>query len=315
MEIRSKHTRFRAYQLRSKGSSFSYWDGSRFILGEARYNKDNKNSIWHELKVCGKTSIDVLHITSWDSDHCAAVDLEGILEDLKPNLIECPGHPINTGIQNQVTSHTLINNYLSSNKAIPKTINVVKLDPNYISSLFPAKAWSYNNIIYNNKKDYSEENNNSSIKLFKSGSFSVLSLGDLEKDEISQWLSKFNIIQNEVDVLLLSHHGSDNGFTSSYFLNSVKPKVAISLSNWNNQHNHPSPAIISRIRNKKIDYYSTKQGDLIIESIDDHTRKFKVWNFIFNGGQLKEEPKTYTTKRGSKESVDKFIYIINNWEK
>ncbi len=45
MEILAKHTRFRAYQLKSKGSSFSYWGGARFVLGEARYNDDNKNSI------------------------------------------------------------------------------------------------------------------------------------------------------------------------------------------------------------------------------------------------------------------------------
>lgn len=315
MEILAKHTRFRAYQLKSKGSSFSYWDGTRFVLGEARYNDDNKNSIWHELKRCGKGAIDVLHITSWDADHCASSELENILKDLKPKTIECPGHSINKEIQNQVDSLKLISAYLSAGKNTPKIVKVNKLDTTYISSLNSAKPWTYNNIIYDNKKDYKEENNNSNIKLFKAGNFSVLSLGDLEKEEISKWLASFDIIKNEVDVMLLAHHGSDNGFTSSDFLGAVKPKVAISLSNWNNQHNHPSAAILSRLRDKKIDYYSTKQGDLIIESIGDHTRQYSVWNFIADGEKLKEEPKKYKTKRASKETTDKLVEAIKNWKK
>ena len=56
MELKNIHTRFRAYQMTVKGSSFSYWDSSTgiFVLGEARFNDDNKASIFHELSKCGK---------------------------------------------------------------------------------------------------------------------------------------------------------------------------------------------------------------------------------------------------------------------
>ena len=39
---------------------------------------------------CGLDRIDVLHITSWDQDHCKAGELENILKDLKPRCIEYP---------------------------------------------------------------------------------------------------------------------------------------------------------------------------------------------------------------------------------
>lgn len=65
----SKNTRFRAYQLGSKGSSFSYSVDNHFTLIEARYNDINKKSIQFELKKIGVQYIDCLHITSWD-DHC-----------------------------------------------------------------------------------------------------------------------------------------------------------------------------------------------------------------------------------------------------
>lgn len=313
MELKSIHTRFRAYQLKTKGGSFSYWNGSQFILGEARYNDDNKNSIWHELKVCGKTSIDKLHITSWDADHCSCKDLELILKELKPKTIQYPGYDIDTSVQNQVESLKLIAEYEAKDSGIPKLVSIQRFDPPTISKLNPAQEWSYNNVIYNTKKDYPDSNNNSTVKKFRNGSFSVLSLGDLEKEEISKSLCSCPILKNEVDIMLLAHHGSDNGFTSDLFLDTLKPKVAISLCNYSNMHGHPDEAILKKLRDRKIEYYSTKQGDIIIESIDDHTKKYKVWNYISDGEKLKDEPKSFTTKRASKVSSVNLLNSLNKF--
>jgi len=305
MEFKSIHTRFRAYQLKTKGSSFSYWDGSRFILGEARYNEDNKKSIFHELKQCGKQSIDVLHITSWDSDHCAANDLKDILIELKPKIIEYPGYDIDKTKQNETFCYNLIIGY---QKQLGFTS--VKIDNVYISRLNDCERWSYTNLLYNNKKDYPEANNNSTVKLFRSGCFSVLSLGDLEKEEISKWIVQFPTIIEEVDVLLLAHHGSDNGFTTDEFLKSVKPRVALALCNWSNNYGHPSDAILARLRNNNILYNSTKQGDIIIESIDGHTVKYKVWNYISNGDKLEDVSNIIFTKRENKRIQENFIRLL-----
>lgn len=311
MEFQTKHTRFRAYQLKSKGSSFSYWDGSNFTLCEARYNDDNKNSIWHELKVCGKTSIDLLHITSWDADHCSSTELINLLKELKPKRIEYPGYPIDTNTPNQVASLAAITNYEASELTTPKIIRVNKIDGDYVSKLNNATEWGYSNILFNNKKDYPASNNNSTIKLFKTGCFSVLSLGDLELEEISKWLVQFKMIKTEVDILIMAHHGSDNGFTTADFLDAVKPKVAFCLCDFDNQYDHPSKNVLQLLLNRKIDYYSTKQGDVIIESIEDHQKKYKVWDYISNGGKLRESPETYRTKRSSKAFLDALNKIIN----
>lgn len=297
MEIISKHTRFRAYQLTTKGSSFSYWDGTNFTLGEARYNQDNKNSIWHELKVCGMQRITTLHITSWDSDHCSSTELIQILLELKPIVIEYPGYEIHSEIQNQVDCLRIIENYIKLDGNNPKVLKANKLDSSYISTLPSATSWDYKNILFNNKKDYPEPNNNSSIKLFKSGCFSVLSLGDLEKREISDWLTKFSVIQNEVDILIMAHHGSDNGFTTNEFLNTINPKAAICLCDYGNQYSHPSKSVLGLLQTRGIEYYSTKSGDIIIESINNHTTQYKLWNFISNGMKLESVSKPINTKR------------------
>ena len=77
------YTRFRAYQLGEKGASFSISVDQYFILIEARYNSVNKPHVIYEMELSGVAHIDVLHITSWDEDHCKSTELEDIIKELK----------------------------------------------------------------------------------------------------------------------------------------------------------------------------------------------------------------------------------------
>ncbi|MFA6661103.1 MAG: hypothetical protein WCS62_05785 [Bacilli bacterium] len=308
MELTTKHTRFRAYQLKSNGSSFSYWDGSHFTLCEARYNDDNKASIWHELRsVCRKSSIDTLHITSWDVDHCNNSELTKILSELRPSHIEVPGYSPHTDQGN--ASLKQIDDYLSLNNAT-FTINSSK----ELSVLPNAIRWDNNNCLWS--KDIAQKpNDNSSIKLFRTGCFTVLSLGDIESSDIAQGLLSSEIMCEEVDILILSHHGADNGFTSDEFLKGINPKIAIALCDWGNRYSHPNQSIIQRLNRNAISYYSTKQGDVIIESIDDHRSKYKVWNYISNGDRCESVSESKVTKKAEenqREMFRRYSYLIRS---
>lgn len=90
--IRSVVTRFRGYQLGTAGSSFSYFADGSFTLIEARATDFSRPQLLEELKACGKTKINTLHITSWDQDHCSVPGLEWILKELVPSRIEVPGY-------------------------------------------------------------------------------------------------------------------------------------------------------------------------------------------------------------------------------
>ena len=89
-------TRFRAYQLGSHGSSFSYFAGNTFTLLEARVTDQSRPRLLAELKACGRRTIGTLHITSWDNDHCSEGDLEWLLDHLAPRRIEYPGYQPHT---------------------------------------------------------------------------------------------------------------------------------------------------------------------------------------------------------------------------
>lgn len=92
MTARSIITRFRAYQLGTAGASFSLYVDGTFTLIEARLTDISRPNLDQELTECGKSAIDVLHITGWDQDHCAKADLEEVLLRYKPATIEYPGY-------------------------------------------------------------------------------------------------------------------------------------------------------------------------------------------------------------------------------
>ena len=277
------YTRFRAYQLGEKGASFSISVDQYFILIEARYNSVSKPHVIYEMGLSGVAHIDVLHITSWDEDHCKPTELEDIIRELGPSVIECPGYAPHT-----ITGLMSLSLILKSGcKVVRVTPSIVK---NQIFSRLVGRDLFYGPI---NIEEGSTSNNMSVIKLFRIGSFQVLSLGDCEDSDIADELVKNEVITKEVDILILAHHGADNGFTTTDFLKAVNPRVAICACDWDNMYSHPSDKVRSMLSNLGIKYYSTKAGDIIVQSIDKYN--FKISNYITNN-EKKDSVETFMNK-------------------
>ena len=268
------YTRLRVYQLGTKGSSFSISVENHFTLVEARYNEHNSNDIWWELNNMGKTSIDVLHITSWDSDHCAYNELVGILEDLKPSKIEYPSCKPDT----ETGKNALREIQRYQGVKVPVTPAVVKAETK--------ERLKGVDVFFNPIQDEGNHNDNSVVKLFRRGSFQILSLGDCESEEISKRLGSEELLQKEVDVIILAHHGSSTNFTTNEFLDAIKPRVAICCSNYGNDYGHPLPTIVKRLESAGIPLYHTKMGDIIIQTYNTHS--FKVANYGKNNKELQD---------------------------
>lgn len=261
---------------------FSYWDGSQFTLIDARVGDVSRPNLIAELRVCGKSKIDTLHITSWDADHCCESALREILDTWSPNKIEYPGYEPkkDTG----KTCQRLILDYKERQRR-----RVVKIDPPYIDSLDRASSLGYTNIFYWPKRinvEYS--NDNSSAKFFRTGCFNVLSLGDLESQSISNYLKDRKTLRNETDVLILAHHGAHNGFTTRNFLKNLKPSIAVCSANHGNQFEHPKPEIQQLLKGLKIPYKTTKRGDVVIVSEPPHRRNYTAYNLRSDSTELQD---------------------------
>ena len=274
-------SRLRAYQLGTTGGKFSLFnkENKYFILIEARLTELSEESLEDEMDTCGVTTIDLLHITSWDEDHCNAEELEKILYNYFPKRIEYP--PYCPCTENGEKSLKLIQNYNNT----MKNITCQPMSNNYIRSLNGAKEKVKRNVVYN--IDYfnlEKSNDNSLVKLFRNCEFNVMSLGDVESGEIRDYLMTCSIFKNEIEVLILPHHGADNGFITDEFLKTTKPIIAICSSNYGNQYDHPDEAIKNMLYQNNIPIVTTKTGDVTIEYIGNS--KIEVINFINNGWKV-----------------------------
>lgn len=233
----------------------------------------------------GRKSIDVLHITSWDEDHCRYSELLAILQQLRPALVECSGYAPHT--DNGKNCLSLIKLYVEKGlgKMLRVTTAVVR-EQTY-------EPLMGKDLLFNPVNFSSVSNDNSVVKLFRVGSFQILSLGDCESENISKFLASNEILQSEVDVMILAHHGSSENFTTFDFLKAINPRIAICCSDFGNQYEHPTPVIRRRLVNAGIKMLTTKAGDVIAQSIDKNN--FKVSNYISNN-ETKESVVTFTNK-------------------
>ena len=270
-------TRFRAYKLLTPGSSYSYAVDDYFVLIEARYNESNKASIREEMSKCGCQFITTLHITSWDIDHCNPSELENLLWDLKPSVIEMPGYSPETPAA--MRSKILLDQYIQNKSYASGT----EISPHYIKGLSFAEERKYTDIIYNPREiDQNVPNNNSTVKLFRRGRFTLLSLGDCEDKQIGEFIMNNAITQTETDVMIVAHHGSDNSLTTREFVEKVNPRIAVCTSNYDNQFDHPTDRIKAMFSDRPL--YTTKRGDVIIVCGEDNN--VKAYNLVHDNATI-----------------------------
>jgi competence protein ComEC len=247
------------------------------------------------MAICGVETADCLHITSWDADHCSASELPALLEALRPAKIECPGYDPSS--ENGEQSRKIIRVYQQEKRSSNRPVELKDITPEYIRSLDTAEALAFRDVLYHPRwLDPNCTNNNSTVELFRKGSFNLLSLGDVESHDISARLRRDKYLEREVDVMILAHHGADNGFTNKRFLNHIEPQLAICSSNYDNQYEHPTEEIRKLLHEQKIRLMTTKTGDVIVKSVGDHTGQFLAINLKAGSTEISSQC-NFTSKK------------------
>ena len=286
-------TKFRAFQLDTAGSLFSFYKSGHYTLIEAKIPKSGIDSIIGDLNYHGKTRIDTLHITSWDTDHCSYGDLIQILNKLRPSLIEIPSYEPDSDT-GKLCKKT-IEGYDDVIQKYKPNVRIMSKD--YISNLTNATPLHTNNVVYHSYYNSDKKNDMSLIKLFRSNGFNVLSLGDCESQDIANNLLKVGFITTEVDLLILPHHGADNGFITGDFLDKVKPKLAVCSSNTGNQYDHPKANIRALFSYRNIPLMTTKRGDVIV--VHEKEKKQSIALNFMGDSETIERKEHFTPKRHS----------------
>ena len=286
--MKSIITRFCAYQLGSAGSSFSFFADGHFTVLEGRLTELSRPNLMREMANCGVDTADTLHITSWDSDHCSASELADLLMLTIPEKIEYPGYEPHSDRAKECLA--IIGAYSKRQRSSNRPARLQAITPEYISSLTQSEALAFRDVLYHpHWIDESCLNNNSTVKFFRHGSFNLLSLGDVESVDISARLRRDKYLSRETDVMILAHHGADNGFTNKSFLERIEPSIAICSSDFDNQHDHPRDEVRELLYEQGIRLMTTKTGDIIVKSIGDHTGAFRAINLKANSTDISSQ--------------------------
>lgn len=109
------------------------------------------------------------------------------------------------------------------------------------------------NIVQINK-EFSDENDSSSVLLMYYKNKKILLTGDASKKSEEYILNKYNI--GKIDVLKIGHHGSKTS-TSDELLEELRPSLAIISCGKNNRFNHPHKETIDKLKEYRIKYLRT----------------------------------------------------------
>ncbi len=198
--------------------------------GNLNYSVSN-NSILY-LKSLGINKLDSLVLTHGDSDH--AFETLNINKKLKIKTI-------------------VFNNNKYNN--LEKEILKLKLNKTKDVNLKYFKAKNLN-------ESLSDDENASSLGFkFNIQNYIFLFMGDIPIKETKIILKKNDLT---CDFLKLSHHGSKYS-TDEIIINQIKPRYVLISAGRDNLFKHPHKEIISLLELKKIKYYTTQQGSIVIK--------------------------------------------------
>jgi hypothetical protein len=117
---------------------------------------------------CGVQDADVLHITSWDSDHCSATELPDLLRLVRPTKLELPGYE--PFFENAKRCAKILADYVGDVRTDNRPKSLRQITPEYIDGLETAQSLCFKNTFYNPRTISPDcANDNSTVKLFRAG--------------------------------------------------------------------------------------------------------------------------------------------------
>jgi competence protein ComEC len=200
----------------------------QMLIDTGPKNKKVLNCLENNLPFWDK-KIEVVMITHGDNDH------SGGLEDIKKYYkIEQEIYSKNVNQYDVIKNNLITFEVLNPEKKIE-----IDMDNNQNSIAGILKYWS---------SDLKRE-----VKIFMAADI------DIETEQRLVWKKILRPVEDRVDILKVSHHGSKNG-TSEEILNILKPKMAMISVGAKNNFGHPTKEVLDRLKEKGIEIRRTDQN-------------------------------------------------------
>ncbi len=116
-------------------------------------------------------------------------------------------------------------------------------------------------------------NNDSVVARLDYRGHSILTTGDMEEPIEDELIDRYKHGELNVDILKLGHHGSKTS-SSAEFIKATTPKIAVASMGKDNSFHHPSPSVVTRIKELGIPFYKTAEsGRITFDFFIDGTMK------------------------------------------
>lgn len=220
-------------------------DGKTMLIDGG--NADDSNLIYSYLKNQGVKHLDYIIATHPHEDHIGG--LSGALNYATVGKAYCPVTEYDSGT---------FRNFVKYLKMRGASITVPRVGEKFTLGSAECTIIAVNTL--NN-----EPNNTSIVMRIVYGETSFMFTGDAER-EVEQTLagSTFTL---ESTVLKVGHHGSYSS-TSYVFLRNVMPKYAVIPVGVNNEYGHPTPEVLSRLRDADVKVFRTDLHGTVICTSD-----------------------------------------------
>lgn len=124
--------------------------------------------------------------------------------------------------------------------------------------------------------EYDNDNDNSLVYGLDINEYRFLFTGDISKNVERVFIQKYG--PYDVDVLKLSHHGSDTS-SSAYFISNILPKYGIISTSG--QYNHPKKSVIKTLKRYNVEYFNTKYDKTVSFYFTRYVKFIKTGNNEF----------------------------------
>lgn len=195
------------------------------------------------LNSAGRTHVNVVAITHYDSDHAGGVPQ--FLRRIRTDLVLLPDVADEKGLRQEIEAAAV-----ETGAQVMEVTDLTSIDfPNGSLTIYPSLS----------KKT---ENNAGICVLATVEEYDMLITGDLNHTAELRLLTEFDI--PKADVLVAGHHGAASS-TSSILLKTVKPELVVVSAAKDNPFGHPSEETLKRIEAVGAEVICTGQaGDIVI---------------------------------------------------
>ena len=248
----SKNAYLKIIDVGQGDSSIIHLNNKNILIdtgGIISYKENNSYSITSQttiplLKSLGIKKINYLILTHGDYDHMG----EAI------NLVE------NFKVEKVIFNCGKYNNL---EKALIKVLDKKKI-PYY--SCIKELNIDNNKLYFLNNKDYSNENDNSSVIYTELNNHRFLFMGDASIKVEKDLIENYNL--ENIDVLKVGHHGSKTS-SGKDFIEEINPEYSLISVGKDNKFGHPNKEVLNNLISSKI-YRTDQDGSIIFKIKKDN---------------------------------------------